>query len=63
MDKFWVVHIEGGAGISGIKHFKREDADQEAESLAKEVGRPVWVLEALSMVRVAGIVWKDLPWT
>ncbi len=53
MEKFWECYVEGTSGGQHYKHYSLEEAQAEAERLArKEEGKTVYLFECVGKCRV-----------
>jgi len=52
--KFWMCYVDGG-GVPTHKHWEEDKARAEAERLARETGKDVFLLEAYTFVRIENI--------
>lgn len=59
MEKFWMCLVEGSS-TSSYKHFDYKAAKTEAERLARELNKRVFVLEATEVVEIQKpVIWKN----
>lgn len=59
-EKFYTCYVEGTDGGKGYKHAKPEEAKHEATRLAKETGKKVYVMRAISYCEVTD---NPVKWT
>ena len=60
MKTFYMVYLQGGSPLRKI-HLTKRDAVREAEELTVMTGNPSYILQTVSMVRVAAegsLLWE-----
>ena len=59
MDTFWMVYVSGTEGTRK-RYEVYQDAVTEAERLARQTGKPVFMMEAVGVCETssAPVVWK-----
>jgi len=60
MTRFWMVYVEWNDGPNAT-HLTQQEAAKDAERLAQVVGKPVYVLQTVSICTPTHEVkWEDL---
>lgn len=57
IQEFWMCLVEGGS-CPTFRHESEAQAKAEAERLARQEKKPVYVLQAIDSVKVADVIWE-----